>query len=469
MTHHLSAPGTPLSVAARIAEWAAGLDVADVPATVRRAVANTVIDTAALGIASFDTDYGRAVRGMPASAGPCTVFGGTATLDPYAAALINGTMAHGEDYDNTYEGCPVHSGVVIVPALLAAGEAHGLPADRVALGMAVGIELMCRLGMVAQKAVHTAGFHPTSVLGTPAAAAGVAVAMGLDAGRIGDALGVAGSLSSGIIEYLADGSWTKRLHAGWAAQSGIRAAELGAHGFRGPATVFEGVHGLYKAFAPGLNPDFDLLLAGLGTHWEAANVAFKPYACGTMTQPYIDCAVNLRRHGIAPGDIVDITCAVGEGTVHRLWAPLELKQRPPTPYAAKFSGPFCVAVGVLRGDAGLSEFTEATITDPHVLALAAKVRFEVDPDNPYPRAYTGELKVTLRDGRTIIESQPHLRGGVDQPMSRDDLVAKARANLAFGHWHGDAANLITLAEGMFDDPRTLSANLLSGTLSSQRE
>jgi len=446
------------SVSERLAEWIASLRPEAVPAAARRAVADTVIDTLGLSIASIGTDYGKAVLAGSTGTGPCTVFGAEGGRDPFSAALINGTTGHGEDYDNTYEGCPVHSGVVIVPALFAAGEAHGLPAERVALGMAVGIEVMCRLGGIAHKGIHTAGFHPTSVLGTVAAAAGVAAAMGQDARQIGNTIGVAGSMSSGIIEYLADGTWTKRMHPGWAAQAGLRAAALGGSGFAGPRTVFEGTHGLFNGFAPSIAPDFDALLAELGMRWETARVAFKPYACGTMTQPYIDCAVRLARRGIAAEEIVEAVCKVGHGTVHRLWEPVASKIAPPTAYAAKFSGPYCVAAGFIFGDAGLAQFTEETIRDPRLLALAAKVRHEIDPANEYPANYTGHVALLLQDGRRVEENQPQLRGGVREPMSREELLNKCRANLAFGGWDADRADtLANLADGMFTDARPFSA------------
>jgi 2-methylcitrate dehydratase PrpD len=216
--------------------------------------------------------------------------------------------------------------------------------------------------------------------------------MGQTPRQIRDTLGVAGSMAAGIIEYLADGSSTKRLHAGWAAQSGMRAAALGAAGFTGPSTVFEGTHGLFFGFAGRLRPDFGALVDDLGTRWEAGRLAFKPYACGTMTQPYVDCAVDLARRGIRPEQVAAIVCEVGEGTVHRLWEPLALKQTPPTPYAAKFSGPYCVAAGFVFGDAGLAQFTEEAVRDPRVLALAGKVDFVVDPANEYPANYTGHVR-----------------------------------------------------------------------------
>jgi 2-methylcitrate dehydratase PrpD len=238
-------------------------------------------------------------------------------------------------------------------------------------------------------------------------------------------------MASGIIEYLADGSSTKRMHAGWSAQAAIRAAMMGEAGFSGPGTVFEGVHGLFSAFAPSIEPRFDLLTGRLGERWEMASVAYKPYACGTMTQPYIDCAVRLGRAGVKPADIEEITCEVGEGTVHRLWEPLAEKRRPTTPYSAKFSTPYCVAVGIIYQDAGLAEFTEERVREPQVLELAGKVNYVVDPDNEYPANYTGHVRARLKDGSVVEERQACMRGGAREPLSRAELEAKCAANLAF--------------------------------------
>ena len=430
------------TVSGQISEWIAGLRIDDIPAEALTATEMTVIDTVALGVAALDTDYGVAVRRAFDSAGECTVWGLTEGVDACCAAVINGTCAHGEDFDNTFEGCPVHSGVVVVPALFAAAESAGLANEEVVKGLVVGIEIANRLGIVAGKGVHSAGFHPTAILGTIAATAGVAAAWGLCARRTADALGVAGSMASGIIEYLADGSWTKRMHAGWAAQSGLRAAKLGANGFRGPATVIEGQHGLYAAFAPKIEPDFTPLCSGLGDIWQSARVAFKPYACGTMTQPYIDCAARLKAKGVEAAQVRRIVCEVGEGTVHRLWEPLALKQSPPTPYAAKFSSPYTVACGLVHGGAGLAQFTQEALADPDVSALAAKVLYEIDPDNEYPRNYTGHVRVEFADGNVLEERQGQLRGGVRDPLGRDEIMDKARANLEFAGRSGKAAGIL---------------------------
>ena len=147
------------------------------------------------------------------------------------------------------------------------------------------------------------------------------------------------------------------MHAGWAAQSGMRAALLARAGFSGPRTVFEGMHGLFHGFAnTHARATYDALTGDFGTRWVTETLAFKPYPCGTMTHPYIDCARRLGARGIKPDDITEMVCDVGEGTVHRLWEPLAAKQTPTNGYAGKFSQPYCIAAGFVRGNVGLERF-----------------------------------------------------------------------------------------------------------------
>ncbi|HWU00324.1 MAG TPA: MmgE/PrpD family protein, partial [Terriglobales bacterium] len=346
------------SIAEQIAGRIAALKSSDLPPATIEIARRLLLDVTGLAIAARDESYISAVLGAVDAGEAATAFGHKGSFDAFGAALVNGTAAHGEDYDDTFEGGPVHSGAVIVPAVLAACEREGLGGDRLLLGIAVGAELMCRLALAAPKAIHTAGFHPTAVLGTVAAAGGVGAALGLRPIEIVSALGIAGSMAAGIIEYLAEGTWTKRMHAGNAAQSGIRAALMARGGFLGPRTVFEGSHGFFKAFAPSRKPDFAPVMEGFGTQWVIDQIAFKPFACGTMTQPFIDCAIRLAESDVKADAITDILCEVGEGTVHRLWEPLAVKHAPQTPYAAKFSTPVCMALGFLDGKAGLAQFTE---------------------------------------------------------------------------------------------------------------
>jgi 2-methylcitrate dehydratase PrpD len=422
------------SVSEQLAARIVAGDPGELPSGVRETCERLLIDVTGLCVAARDADYVKAGLAAWPEPGPATAIGHAEPLSAAGAAFVNGTAAHGEDFDDTFEGGPVHAGAVMVPAVLAAAEQEGLDGAAVLRGLAVGVETICRLSTVVPKAVHKAGFHPTAVLGAMAATAGVGAALRLNEQQLADAMGVAGSMAGGIIEYLADGSLTKRMHPGWAAQSGLRAALLGRAGFSGPRTVFEGTHGLFNGFAHTRAGDYGALLDGFGERWLAETLAFKPYPCGTMIQPYIDCARRLSARGVRPEDVAGMVCEVGEGTVHRLWEPLAEKRRPPNGYAGKFATPYCIAVGALHGNVGLDAFTDAAVADERVRGLAAKVGYVVDPANPYPNAFTGHIRATLRDGSVIEEHQPHLRGGASEPLSRAELEAKLAANARLGGW-----------------------------------
>ncbi len=423
------------ALAEQFGAWAAAVEPADVPPGVRGTMENLVLDAIGLCVAARHADYVAAIVASCEANGPCTAIGHDRGFDTYGAALVNGTAIHGEDYDDTFEGTPVHAGAVIVPAVLAVAQTRSLNGKDLLRGLAVGAELTCRLALVAPTAMHRAGFHPTAVIGALGATAGVCAALGLDRDRFASALGIAGSFASGIIEYLSEGTWTKRAHAGWAAQAGIRAAYMAEAGFRGPRTVIEGPHGFFFAFAENSIPRaYTELTNGLGATWQAQSLAFKPYACGTMCQPFIDCALALRRQGVTPTQIDNIHCTVGEGTVHRLWEPRTEKIAPSTAYAAKFSVPYCIAVAFADGAAGLEQFTDRRTAGADVRDLAARVTYEIDPDDEYPANYTGYLRVTLTDGRIVEARQPHLRGGRREPLDRGEIVDKMRANLVHGGW-----------------------------------
>jgi 2-methylcitrate dehydratase PrpD len=427
-----------ISVTQQLAAALAG-PAPKVPAAVGAICDALLIDVVGLCVAARNSDYVRAAIAANDEGGPCTVIGHTGGFGVAAAALCNGTAAHGEDYDDTFEGGPIHAGAVIAPAMLAAAERHGLSGRDLERGIAIGCEVMCRLCAVAPTRVHKAGFHPTAVFGALGAAAAVASGLGLDPTQWVHALGIAGSMASGIIEYLAEGAWTKRLHPGWAAQAGYRAARLAQTGFTGPRTLLEGEHGFFHAFANTAGGDFAAMLDGAGEHWLCADIAFKPYACGTMAHPYIDCARKLIAAGLRPQDVVSIECKTAQAIVHRLWEPLAAKRHPPNGYAAKFSIPYAIAVAMLRDDAGVSEYEETVVHDAAVRALAEKVSYVIDPDNPYPQRFTGHLRVTLRGGEVREESQDHFRGGRDEPLSRADLEAKFAANCRYGGWSADQA------------------------------
>jgi 2-methylcitrate dehydratase PrpD len=449
------------SVAEQLAASIAVLRAENLPRAVHRKCEDLLIDVVGLCVAARNEDYIKSAIAGCDDDGPCTAIGHARTFSTAGAAFINGTAAHGEDFDDTFEGGPVHAGAVIVPAVLAACERHRPDGRSALLGIAIGTEVMCRLSTVVPKAVHKAGFHPTAIFGAMGGAAGVGAALGLNAKQIVDALGIAASMASGIIEYLAEGAWTKRLHSGWAAQSGIRAALLARGGFFGPRTVFEGVHGLFHGFAHTTQGDYDALTKDFGTRWVTETLAFKPYPCGTMAHPYIDCARRLAARGIKQADVRELVCEVAEGTVHRLWEPLADKQHPPNGYAAKFSTPFLLAAGFVRGGVGLDAFTEAAMREKDVLALSSKVRYVIDPENPYPYNFTGHIRAVLNDGRVIEERQPHFRGGAREPLTRADIEEKFALNLRHGGWDDKRAkSALALLAKLYDG--TIDLGFLRG-------
>ena len=423
------------TVARRLARFVRRLCLDAVPAPIVEQARLLTLDTLGSCLASSTMDFGRAVsetaRGLGGS--PESIIVGTdARVAAANAVLANGTLAHGLDFDDTREDAIVHTGCVAVTAALAAGEAMGASGAAVLEGVVAGVEVMCRIGLAVPGQLHARHFHPTGTTAAFAAAAVAGKLRGLDEDALVRALGICGSQASGIIEYLADGSSTKRLHPGWGAHAGLVSVELARAGFTGPSTVFEGDHGFYQALAGGVDAArLERHVASLGRTWELGNLTFKPYPCGSIAQPYMDCARALRaRHALTPAAIAAVRCRTAAGPVPRLWEPLAAKHRPPNGYAAKFSLPFLLAVVLSRGTLTLADTTDAAVADEALLALAAKISYEIDAGIDYPRQFVGDVRVTTTDGRTLDDRRDHPRGGPDDPMPARELVEKFRANAA---------------------------------------
>ena len=424
---------TSPSAARRFARFVTGLRLDEVPASVARHATLLALDTLGCALASATMDFGRAVIRVAEGLGgtpESTVIGGHAKVAAANAVLANGTLAHGLDFDDTREDAIVHTGSVTVPTALAVGEALGAAGAAVLEALIAGVEVMCRVGLAVPGRFHARHFHPTALAGSFAAAAAAGKLHGLDEDGLVHAFGICGSQAGGLIEYLTDGTWTKRLHPGWAAHAGVVAVLLARSGFTGPERVFEGQHGFYAAFAGGHDANrLDDLLGSLGHVWELERLTFKPYPCGSIAHPYMDCALRLReRHRIRHDEIVEIRCRTHQGPVPRLWEPLAAKQRPPNGYAAKFSLPYLLAVVLVKGRAGLAELTDEAVRDEGVLRLAGRVGYELDPAIDYPRRFIGHVRVRLADGRVVEETQDHSRGGPEAPMTREELLAKFRGN-----------------------------------------
>jgi len=418
--------------------WATKLETQDIPSDIQEVLSFLVKDISGVIVAARNEDYIQSLIKTYSNTGNIIALGHKNVFDVFSSSIICGTAAHGEDFDDTFEGNPMHVGATMVSTFLSAGQFFKLNGEQILKGIAIGAELICRMALVSPTAMHKQGFHPTSICSVFGATAGLGAVLGLNQKQLSSALGVAGSMSSGIIEYLAEGTWTKRIHPGWAASSGIHAALLGRSDFLAPRTVFEGAHGFFKAFTiKEIEKDFSHLIEGLGTRWECKNLAFKPYACGTMAQPFVDCAIQLKKQISDLSQIKSIKAKVGEGTVHRLWEPRAEKNNPSTPYSAKFSVPYCVGVALVKGGAGLEEFTEINIKNPEILKIANLMTYEIDPNDEYPKNYTGTLIVETVDGKTIEAKQPCFRGGKKQPLTKEDFDSKFNKNLKYAKLNDD--------------------------------
>ena len=421
------------SAARRLARFVVALEPKDLPAPVVEKARLLMLDTLGCCLAAVRYDFGRAARATAERLGgtpESLLVGGGTRVAAANAVLANATLAHGLDFDDTREDAIVHTGSVAVPTSLAVGEATGASGRATLAAIVAAVEVMCRVGLAVPGKFHARHYHPTALTGAFAAAAAAGKLYGLTEDQLVSAFGICGSQAAGIIEYLADGTWTKRLHPGWNAHAGVIAALLAQSGFTGPETVLEGEHGFYRAFAGGFEAErLDELLATLGRVWELEQLTFKPYPCGSIAQPYMDCAIRLREmRGVRPDDIVEIRCRTAAGPVPRLWEPLAAKHLPQNGYAAKFSLPYLLAVILTRGRASLAEFEDDVVRDPDVLAVASRVGYELDPTIDYPRQFVGHLRVRLRDGRVVEEWQDHPRGGPDSPMARGEIEAKFRGN-----------------------------------------
>jgi 2-methylcitrate dehydratase PrpD len=418
-----------MRLAEHLARFTADLAFDDIPEAVVANVRLRVLDTLGNALAASSGDFATATLGglgVYGATGPATVLGTSACGPAPLAILANGALAHALDFDDTHPASITHASAVVVPTALALGETHGLDGRAVITAAVTGYESITRLGMAAAGAFHARGWHATSTCGPFAAALVAGKCAGSDARTLTSALGIAGSFASGLMEFLEDGSWVKRVHPGWAGHGGAVAAALAGGGVTGPVSVLEGRFGLYRTFVD-RSPDrmpFD----SLGQVWETLRVGFKAYPCCHLSHAYLDCALRLRReHAIGARAIESVECRVPAGEVPIICEPRPGKLQPRTAYDAKFSLPYSVAAAFVTGRVDLDTYEERALNDPEVRALAARVTHVVDRTPGYPERFPGWVRVRLRHGRVLEARQRDSSGGVEIPLSEAAIVEKFRA------------------------------------------
>jgi 2-methylcitrate dehydratase PrpD len=354
------------------------------------------------------------------------------------AALLNGTMAHALDFDDTHLPSVLHPSASVVPAALAAAELADATGPQLLDAITMGVEVTCRLGMagydteLGNSIFFEHGLHATSITGTIGSAVAAAMLLSPDEDVIASAIGIASSMGAGLLEANRTGGTVKRIHCGWAAHGGVTAAQAAAAGVTGPPTVLEGRFGFLQAFLSD-RADLTAITENLGTEWVIPTLFFKPYPCNHFTHAGIDAARAMKAKGIDPDRITALTLGAPTPVLRTIAEPREDKAQPKSGYHAAFSGPFTVA-SAFYSEHGLGlfheDFTDEAAKDPRKLALAAKITCEpnAECDAIFPYQFPAVLTATLDDGTTITEKILVNRGGPDNPLSEDELGTKFTLN-----------------------------------------
>ncbi|MDP6707987.1 MAG: MmgE/PrpD family protein [Alphaproteobacteria bacterium] len=416
------------SLASCLADFAVALSWDDIPEAVLNRAKLQILDALGTGIAATAYPFaGSTIAGVRefGGKGPCSVIGHPDKLVARDAALANGVLVHGLDFDDTHLSSIVHPTAACLPAALAMAETTGAGGKEMLAAFVAGMETAIRIGLVADGAFHHAGYHATAIASHFSSSVIAGKLLGLDAAALTSAQGITGSTAAGIQVFLEEGAWTKRLHPGWGAVAGITAAYLARNGFVGPSRPYEGKFGLFETHFQGnaAETDPNQLADGLGERWRLAETAIKPYPVCHFIHGCADAAIELS-HEVNASDIETVEALLPEPTLPIVAEPAEAKMAPQTDYEAKFSAQFVVAACLARGRFGLAELSDAALSDPELTALTKRVRCSADPDTAFPDYFSGGVRVALRDGQTLAR---HIRvnsGAGERLLDSNGVAAK---------------------------------------------
>jgi len=455
-------------IADSLSRFAHGNTLDSIPPEVRERAKYLILDAVGIAYASSTYEFARTTMRALASlgTGDGAVIGFPERLTLRDAVLMNGALIHGLDFDDTHLTGVVHATASCFPCALGMAAHLGRTGSDLLAAYVLGMETAARIGAVAKGELNQVGFHPTGVVAAFAAALIAGRLHGLAPEQLTMAQGIVLSMASGTREYSADGAWTKRLHPGWAGAAGITAAALAKEGFSGPRAAYEGRFGLFATHlgAAAAGCDLGAATARLGEKWELMQVALKPFPACQLNIACIDAAIAIAtRHPVDPKNVAKIHALIPQHAVKIVCEPIESKRRPGNSYAAQFSIPYAVACALIHRRFGLTEVEK--YRDPEILALADKVGYGVDPASGYPKHFSGEVIVTMKDGRTFAHREPVNRGAAERPMSSDEIVSKYRQNAGLALPPGKAEQVRDAVLGIDRgrDARSLARTLALGT------
>jgi 2-methylcitrate dehydratase PrpD len=425
MSRHFDAVFGSIDLSRRLAEFLASARYPDLPSSVTEHARRAVLDWLGSALAGSIEPPARMAQHFVTSLGvsdQATVFSGGRS-SASGAALANGVASHILEFDDIHKTSTVHAAAPVISAALAVAEREHVDGRAFLLAVTLGYEAALRIGEAVNPS-HYRYWHPTGTAATFGAAAGVGSLMQLSPAQMLDALGSAGTQAAGLWEFNADGAMSKHLHPGKAAFNGVLSADLARLGFTGATRILEGERGFFRAMSDGY--DESRVTDGLGERWKIAENCYKLHSCCGHTHTAIDVALELRVRtpGDRPGGLSHIlieTYGPGYEIVKEL--------APRTPYQAKFSIAYCVAVALLDGCVGLDQFSSERLHDPAIAALLERTQVVVADDLTarYPAAWPTRVTLTLTNGATLTASSDYPRGNPENPVSTAQLEDKFRS------------------------------------------
>ena len=444
------------SVSERLADFCVGLQAGDFPAYVVEDARWRLVDTIGCAAAGARLEHARAVGEVAFEQGGATestVIGSDRRLPAPLAGFLNTIYAHGPDYDDTHSVAMVHMSAVAVISTLVMGEREGIDGSRFLTAMVAGAELGVRVAALVPHIFHKHNFHATGIVGPFCSATIGSLVLGLDAERLANALGVAGSLAAGLRQGNLDGSWVKRVHPAWGVQNGLLAALFCERGFTGPREIFEGPWGLYKVYLhrePGIDPE--RLLEGLGADWLYPQSTYKPFPNGAWNHASMDAvAIAMRQGGIGFENVERVDVRVPPQCIPIVCEPRPARLSPASPYHMKFSLQYSVAMLAVLGHAGVDDYSAEVLANRRIADFAARVFCEGD-ESMSPEGFPAQVVVHTRDGRQLTCDMPAQRGGPGNPKSPDDHRAKFRANASGTLGEARSEQLLAALESLWDAP-----------------
>jgi 2-methylcitrate dehydratase PrpD len=402
----------------QLAEWTSALRFDDIPSEALRTTRRAVLDTFAVTLLGSRSQAARIAAqtafGIGAGDAPCSLIGFGRRTDVLNAALINGTSAHADLFDDNNAPMMGHPSSPLVSALLPLAQAKGVGGADLLTAYCARFEVGVTLGRALNPKLYAAGWHATRVLGVIGAAAAAARLLHLDPARTAHALAVTTSMASGIRQ--AFGTMTMALHVGLTARDGIHAVLLAEAGFSGDRAALGGRFGFIRLFGGTetcptftLGQPFELIRSG---------IIFKPYPSGAPTHAAIDCALALSEQ-VPLDDVAEIVCLVHP------WNRMTLREETPRdPLQAMVNMKFCVAAALSRRRVTHDEFTPAALADRDIVRLMDRISVSISDDLPDNGEFPAELRITLSDGSTRVERRRKPRGGSTDPLSDEELVAQ---------------------------------------------